>query len=195
MRKDQASPTPANSLNPSDSSDGTKTSLPTRGTIQDFYQLIYPWYQSHFEHYLVYILAMKLWLQKGKMTFWHRMAMIFYRLWRKLVKMKFFSWKLQTRFFSHMQLRTTSLLKGLPRKSLKLTLSMSLKYTAHFTWDPSLGQIRIFKKGGKGSMWRKSKRHFKSQVENCDLCLSVFMYVSVCVLGFFDNITEVVNKF
>ena len=150
MRKDQASPTPANSLNPSDSTDGTKTSLPTRGTIQDFYQLIYPWYQSQFEHYLVYILAMKLWLQKGKMTFWHRMAMIFYRLWRKLVKMKFFSWKLQTRFFSHMQLRTTSLLKGLPRKSLKLTLSMSLKYTAHFTWDPSLGQIRIFKKGGRG---------------------------------------------
>ena len=44
-------------------------------------------------------------------------------------------------------------------------------------------------------MWRKSKRHFKSQVENCDLCLSVFMYVSVCVLGFFDNIAEVVNEF
>ena len=41
----QASPTPANSLNPSDSSDGTKVSLPTRGTIQDFYQLICPWYQ------------------------------------------------------------------------------------------------------------------------------------------------------
>ena len=28
--------------NSSDSSDGTKTSLPTRGTIQDFYQLIFP---------------------------------------------------------------------------------------------------------------------------------------------------------
>ena len=36
----QASPTPETFLNPSDSSDGTKTSLPTRGTIQDFYQLI-----------------------------------------------------------------------------------------------------------------------------------------------------------
>ena len=86
----QASPTPANSLNPSDSSDGPKVSLPTRGTIQDFYQLICPWYQSQFEHYLVYILAIKPWLQKGKMTFWHRMAMIFFRLWRKLVKMKLF---------------------------------------------------------------------------------------------------------
>ena len=27
---------------------------------------------------------------------------------------------------------------------------MSLKYTAHFTWDLNLGQIRIFKKGGQG---------------------------------------------
>ena len=62
-------PTPANSLNPSDSSDGTKTSLPTRRTIQDFYQLICPWYQSQFEHYLVYILAIKLWLPKERLLF------------------------------------------------------------------------------------------------------------------------------
>ena len=78
------------SLNPSESSDGTKTSCPTRVTIQDFYQMICPWYQSPFKHYLIYILAIKLWLQKGKMTFWHRMAMIFFRLQRKLVKTKIF---------------------------------------------------------------------------------------------------------
>ena len=43
-------PTPANSLCPSDSSYGTKTSLPTKGTIQDFHQLICLWYQNQFEH-------------------------------------------------------------------------------------------------------------------------------------------------
>ena len=32
----------ANSLNPSDSSDGTKTSLPTTGMVQNFYQLKCP---------------------------------------------------------------------------------------------------------------------------------------------------------
>ena len=90
MEKDQASPAPENSLNPSDSSDGIKTSLPTRGMIQDFYQLICPWNQSQFEHCLVYILAIKLGLQKGKVTFWHRIAMIFFRLQRKLVKMNLF---------------------------------------------------------------------------------------------------------
>ena len=74
-----------------------------------FDQLICPWYQSQFEHYLVYILAVKLWLQKRKMTFWHRMAMIFFRLWRKLLKMKFsFSWKLQNQFSLHIHLKTTT---------------------------------------------------------------------------------------
>ena len=85
---DQAFPTPANSLNPSDSSDGTKVSLPSRGTIQAFYQLICPWYQSQFEHYLVYNLGMKLWLPKGKMTFWCRMAMIFLGFQTKLLKIE-----------------------------------------------------------------------------------------------------------
>ena len=35
--------------------------------------------------------------------------MILFRLCRKLVKVKFFSWKLQSQFFLHMQLKTTSL--------------------------------------------------------------------------------------
>ena len=48
------------------------------------------------------------------------MAMIFFRFWRKLVKMKFVSWKLQNWFFLHMQLKTTSLLKGLPREMFEV---------------------------------------------------------------------------
>ena len=148
-----------------------------------------PWYLSQFEHYLVYNLGIKLWLQKGKMTFWHRIAMTFFRLQRKLVKMKFFSWKLQNQFFSQMQWKTTSLLKACLGKSLKLTLSMFLKYTAHFAWDFRFGQIRTSKKkkkkgGGEGG----SKRHVQSQAKNYEIyvCLSEFMYVSVCIfLGFF----------
>ena len=46
--------------------------------------------------------------------------MIFFSFRRKLVKMKFFSWKLQNWFFLHMQLKTTSLLKGLPREKLDI---------------------------------------------------------------------------
>ena len=50
------------------------------------------------------------------------MALIFFRLWRKLVKMKFsFPWKRQNRLFLHMHLQTTSLLKGLPREKLEVT--------------------------------------------------------------------------
>ena len=83
---DQAFPTPANSLNPSDSSDGTKVSLPSRGTIQAFYQLICPWYQSQFEHYLVYNLGMKLWVHKGNMLFdagWPWYSLDFRENWLK----------------------------------------------------------------------------------------------------------------
>ena len=45
-------------------------------------------------------------------------GMIFFRLQRKLVKIKFFSWKLQNQFFLNMQLKTNSLLKSLPREKL-----------------------------------------------------------------------------
>ena len=49
------------------------------------------------------------------------MAMMFFRLWRKLVKLKkIFSWKLQNKLFLHMQLKTTSLLKRLPREKLEV---------------------------------------------------------------------------
>ena len=57
---------------------------------------------------------------------------------------------------------------------------MSLKYTAHFAWDLSLGQIRTSRKKKKKKKWG-SKRHFKFQVENYEIsvCLFGFMYVSV----------------
>ena len=184
MGKDQASPTPANSLNPSDPSDGRKTSFPTRGTIQDFYQLICPWYQSQFEHYLAYNLGIKLWLQKGKVTFWHRMAMMFFRLWRKLVKLKiFFLETAKSVLFAYAIKNNKFVKKDCLGKSLKLTLFMSLKYTAHFAWDLSLGQIRTSRKWVAGGWWGSSKRHFKCQVENYEIsvCLSRFMYVSICV--------------
>ena len=90
LRMDQAFPTPPNSLNPSDSSDGTKVSLPSRGTIRAFYRLICPWYQSQFEHHWVHNSGVNLRLHKGKVNFWCRMAMILLGFQRKLVKMKFF---------------------------------------------------------------------------------------------------------
>ena len=37
--------------------------------------------------------------------------MMLFRLWRKLVKMIFFSLKVQNRFFLHVELKTASLLK------------------------------------------------------------------------------------
>ena len=64
------------------------------------------------------------------------MALIFFRLWRKLVKMKFsFPWNLPNTFFLHMFLKTTSLLKGLPRAKLEVNPFQSLKYIAHFALD------------------------------------------------------------
>ena len=172
--------------------------------------------------------------------------LILFRLWRKLLKLKFFSWKLQNWLFLHMQLKTTSLLKGLPREKLDLNpfhvlvawdLSLGQIQFSSFQFSRSVvsdsatpwtaahqvslsitnswsllklmsiasvmpsnhlilcGQIRTSKKRGGGS-----QRHFKSQVENYEIsvCLSGFMYASVCVfwgLFVFYNIDEVVNEF
>ena len=47
--------------------------------------------------------------------------MLFFRLCRKLAKIKkILSWKLQNWFFLHVQLKTTSLLQGLPREKLEV---------------------------------------------------------------------------
>ena len=95
---------------------------------------------------------MKLWLQKREMTFWHWMPMIFFRLRRKLVKIKSFL-KLQN-LFLHAQLRKSWLVKMLfwssnsawetktgLGKNLKLTLIMFLRYTAHSVWDSNHEQV------------------------------------------------------
>ena len=198
MGKDQASPTPANSLNPSDPSDGRKTSFPTRGTIQDFYQLICPWYQSQFEHYSAYNLGIKLWLQKGKVTFWHRMAMMFFRLWRKLVKLKiFFLETAKSVLFAYAIKNNKFVKKRLPREKLEVN-----PWKCPWNTQPTLpetsalGKLELQKKGG----WGEAKRHFKCLVENYEIsvCLSQFMYVSVCVFClfvYFHNIAKMVNEF
>ena len=71
---------------------------------------------------------------------------------------------------------------------------MSLKYTANFAWDLSLGQIRTSGKDKKGVkeifyffIIFFSNRYFKSQTENYKISVSLsgFMYVSVYVLFFF----------
>ena len=58
---------------------------------------------------------------------------------------------------------------------------MSLKYTAHFAWDLSLGQIRTSSQKKK-KRWGGIKR-LKSQAENYEICLYVWIYVclSVCL--------------
>ena len=48
------------------------------------------------------------------------MAMIFFRFWRKLVKVKVFFFEPAKPVFLHMQLKTTSLIKGLSRKKLEV---------------------------------------------------------------------------
>ena len=115
------------------------------------------------------------------------MTLIFFRLWRKLVKMKFsFPWKLQNPFFVHMHLKPTSLLKGLPREKLEvnpfliLEIHCPLCLRPHSALDKSEHQAKQTNKQG-------SKRCFKSQAGNYEVsvCLSGFMYVSVCALFFF----------
>ena len=140
------------------------------------YQSVDPCHQSQFEHSLVSFLTMKLWLQKQRWHFLHWMAMIFFRLQRKLVKTSLF--KIQNRFFLHVQLRKSWLVKILfwssisvwetktgQGKNLKLTLIVSLGYTAHSIWDSSheqIGRTQTKKKEG-------AKRHFKYQAENYEI--------------------------
>ena len=133
---------------------------------------------------------MKLWLQKKRWHFWHWIAMIFFRLWRKLVKIKSFL-KLQNQFFLHMQLGKSWLIKILSwssnsawetkiglGKNLKLTLIMSLGYTAHSIWDSSHKQIGGTQEKEKRNIYIYiSERYFKCQVENY-ICLSKITYVS-----------------
>ena len=63
--------------------------------------------------------------------------MIFFRLWRKLVKMNFFfSWKWKNHLFLHMQLQTTSSLKGMPREKLEVNSFHVLEIHSPFYLRP-----------------------------------------------------------
>ena len=78
-------------------------------------------------------------------------------------------------------------------ESLKLTLSMSLKYTANFVWDLSLGQIRTSSKGEKGGQ-RDILNLKQKTIRLLSICMDLCM--SQCVFfGLFDNIAEVANEF
>ena len=141
---------------------------------------------------------MKLWLTKKRWHFWHWIAVIFFRLRRKLVKIKSFL-KLQNQFFLHMQLGKSWLIKilfwssnsawetkiGLG-KNLTLTLIMSLGYTAHSIWDSSpeqIGRTQTKKKKKKG---QRDILNFKRKtMRSLFVCLN--LSVSQCVSLFLDN--------
>ena len=113
-------------------------------------------------------------------TFWHWMAMIFFRLQRKWAKMKLFfeiakpvpfqcavskSWLVEIFFFP--QNSDPEKAKICQEKSLKLMLILTGRYTAHFTWDFNSGNsVEIQakkKKRGKETFYNKSL------VENCEI--------------------------
>ena len=83
--------------------------------------------------------------------------------------------------------------KACPGKSLKLTLSMSLKYTANFAWDLSLWQIRTSskEKGGQRDILNLKQKTIKSQ----SVCLDLCMCQCMSFVFFSDKIVEVVNEF
>ena len=63
--------------------------------------------------------------RKERWLLWHRMAMIFFRLWRKLVKMIFFFlWNCKTSSFCIYNLKQLAFYKGLPRKNLEANLCL-----------------------------------------------------------------------
>ena len=74
---------------------------------------------------------------------------------------------------------------------------MSFKYTAHFAWDLSLGQIRTSKKkkktgGGRGGNQRDILNLKQKTMKSLPVCLDLYMFQ--CVSFFFYNIAEVVDE-
>ena len=80
------------------------------------------------------------------------MALIFFRLWRKLVKMKVsFPWKLQNRFFLHIHFKTTSLLTTTLEKEMATHSSSRLE-------NPRDGGARWATVYGIAPSWTRRKR-------------------------------------
>ena len=112
------------------------------------------------------------------------MALIFFRLWRKLLKMKFsFPWKLQNPFLLHMHLKPTSLLKGLPREKLEVTPFHVLEIHCSFSLRPysALGKTEL---QAKQTKYKGQRDVLKSGRKLWDLCLSVWIYVCLSVRFF-----------
>ena len=114
------------------------------------------------------------------------MALIFFRLWRKLVKMKFsFPLKLQNPFLLHMHLKPTSLLKGLPRERLEVTPFHVLEIQYSFSLRPysALGKIELQAKQTKYK-GQRDVLNLRQETE-ISVCLSIWLYVCLCALFFF----------
>ena len=127
------------------------------------------------------------------------MALIFFRLWRKLVKMKFsFPWNLPNPFFPHMHLKTTSLLKGLPRAKLEVRPFRVLEIHCPLCLRPDSAL-------GKSELQAKQRNKQKKQVkdvlnlrqETMKSLSIVWIYVCLSVPSFFSFFfnAEVINEF
>ena len=62
--------------------------------------------------------------------------MIFFRLWRKLAKVKIFFFKTAKPVFLHMQLKTTSLTKAMSREKLEVNPFHALEIHSPFYLRP-----------------------------------------------------------
>ena len=112
--------------------------------------------------------------------------------------MKFsFPWKLQNPFFVHMHLKPTSLLKGLPREKVDVNPFLAVEIHCplcprpHSALDKSEHQAKETNKGQRDVLNLRQET-----TSSMSVCLSGFMYVSVCTLFVFPySIAEVVNEF
>ena len=102
-----------------------------------------------------------------------------------------------------MQVKTGSLLKGLPREKLEVNPFHVLEIHSPLGLRPHPWANSNFKpkkkSGGGEGRGGGTKRHFKSQAENYEISvgMSGFMYALVCVFFFFFlyDIAEVVDEF
>ena len=128
------------------------------------------------------------------------MTLIFFRLWRKLVKMKFsFPWKLQNPFFVHMHLKPTSLLKGMPREKVEVNPFPVLEIHCPLCPETSLSLGQIRTSGQRHKQTKKGQRDVlnlrQETTRSLSVCLDLCMSQCVLFFFFFYSIAEVVNEF
>ena len=137
---------------------------------------------------------MKLWLQKGEMTFfdtewpWHSLdswenwlkwnlfetaKLVLFAQFPCEIRKKLACWNT---FFGALLLLEKQ--KHAWEKNLKLTLIMSLRYTAHSVWDSTMSKLVELQAKRKK---KRAKRQFKFQVENCEVSVCPDLCVSQCV--------------